>query len=337
MKKCLTIGLDLGNFDVKTQNTVTPSGFAAYSTLPYGTEKYVYFNNTYYVPNNQRFSYERDKTASENAIVLSLLGISAEILKEAEKQNKRKMDAAEKDPTKASKVIGVQGELDRLEEIRLGIGLPPTHVSTLEGKTKKYYENYLKDGIEYIYNGYKISFKLTEVRCYPQDFAAVLTYRPKDREESAISYPNFYAVDIGGWTVDVVSVVNGRPTMELCDSKPLGVLAMYDKMAKELELKTGLRLDQTDLECILKDEKTLLSNEVIESVKELANEWYKNIMSSLKQFGLKLDMYPVIFIGGGAQLFKKNIKADKSIAKYEFIPGARANAIGYATLMELNK
>lgn len=337
MKKTLTLGLDLGNYDVKTQNTVTPSGFAAYTTLPYGTEKYLYFNGKYYVPNNQRFSYERDKTASENAIVLSLLGISAEILREAERQNKRKLDVAEKDPSKASKVLGVQGELDRLEEIRLGIGLPPTHVATLEKKTKKYYEDYLKDGIEYIYNGYKISFKLAEIRCYPQDFAAVITYRPKDREESAVSYPNFYAVDIGGWTVDVVSVVKGQPEMSLCDSKPLGVLAMYEKMTKELELKTGLRLDQTDLECILKDEKTLLSSEVIECVKDLADEWYKGIMGALKQFGLKLDMYPVIFIGGGAQLFKKNIKADKSIAKYEFIPGARANAIGYATLMELNQ
>lgn len=337
MKKTLTIGLDLGNSDVKTQNTVTPSGYTAYTTLPYGTEQYVFLNGTYYVPNNQRFPYERDKTVSGNAIILSLLGISAEILKEAEKQNKRKMDAAEKDPSKASKILGVQGELDRLEEIRLGIGLPPTHVATLEEKTKKYYEDYLKNGIEYIYNGYKISYKLAEVRCFPQDFAAVLTYKPKDREESAVSYPNFYAVDIGGWTVDVVSVVNGRPTMELCDSKPLGVLAMYEKMTKDIELKTGLRLDQNDLECILRDEKTLLSNEVIESVKDLANEWYKNIMSSLKQFGLKLDMYPVIFIGGGAQLFKKNIKADKSIAKYEFIPGARANAIGYATLMDIGR
>jgi len=337
MKKTLTIGLDIGNYDVKTQNTITPSGFTAYSSLPYGTEKYVLLNGTYYVPNTQRFPYERDKTQTENTFILSLLGISAEILREAEKQNKRKVDVAEKDPSKASKILGVQGEISCLKEIRLGIGLPPTHVATLEGKTKQYYEEHFRNGVEYEYNGYKISFVLTDVRCYPQDFAAVLTYKPKDREESAISYPNFYAIDIGGWTVDVVSVINGKPTMELCDSKPLGVLAMYEKMAKDLELKTGMRLNQTDLECILKDEKTLLSNEIIDIVKESASEWYKNIISSLKQFGLKLDMYPVIFIGGGAQLFKRNIKGDKSIAKYEFIHGSKANAIGYATLMELNK
>lgn len=337
MKKILTIGLDIGNYDVKTQSTVTPSGFTAYTTLPYGTDKYVLLDGTYYVSNSQRFPYERDKTLTENAFILSLFGISAEILKEAERQNKRKLDVAEKDPSKASKVLGIQGEIDKLEEIRLGIGLPPTHVATLEGKTKQYYKDHLENGISYEYNGYQIKFKLAEVRCYPQDFAAVLTYKPKDREESAISYPNFYAVDIGGWTVDVVSVLNGRPTMDLCDSKPLGVLAMYEKMTKDLELKTGMRLNQSDLECVLMDEKTLLSEEVINIIKDAADEWYKGIMASLKQFGLKLDMYPVIFIGGGAQLFKKNIKKDKSIAKYEFIPSSRANAIGYATLMELNK
>lgn len=337
MKSILTIGLDIGNYDTKTQNCIIPSGFVAMHSLPYGTETYLQLDGIYYIPDEQRFAYEKDKTQSENAFILSLLAISAEIVKEAEKVNKRKEDIAIKEPSKATKVIGVQAEIEQLKEIRLGVGLPPTHVSTLEKKTREYYEERLKKGIKYKYNGYEISFSLKDIKCYPQDFAAVLTYKPKDRENSAVSFPSFYAIDIGGWTVDIVTIINRKPAMSKCDSKPLGILAMYEKMIKDVELKTGKRLSQTDLEYVLKGEKTLLKEEIINEIRACEKEWYENIMRALKQFGLELDMYPVIFIGGGSQLFRKYIKADKSLVKYEFIPSSRANAMGYATLMEANK
>lgn len=337
MKSVLTMGLDIGNYDTKTQNCTIPSGFVAMHSLPYGTDNYLLLDGVYYISDEQRFAYEKDKTQSENAFVLSLLAISAEIVKEAEKINKRKEEAALKDPSKASKVIGIQEEISQLKEINLGVGLPPTHVATLEKKTREYYEKRLKGGISYIYNGYTISFALKNIKCYPQDFAAVITYKPKDRENSAVSYPSFYAIDVGGWTVDIVTIINRKPAMSKCDSKPLGILAMYEKMIKDVELKTGKRLSQTDLEYVLKGEKTLLKEDVIKEIQACEKEWYENIMRALKQFGLELDMYPVIFIGGGSQLFKKYIKADKSLAKYEFIPSSRANASGYATLMEANK
>jgi len=337
MKSVLTLGLDLGNFNTKTQNQTIPSGFVTMNTLPYGAETYLKFNGVYYLPDEQRFPYERDKTINENAFILSILAISSEILREAEKQNKKKEEAALKDEKKQGKVLGVQGEIEQLKEIRLGVGLPPTHVATLKEKTVKYYEDRLKNGISYEYNGYVISFKLKDIKCYPQDFAAVLTYKPKDRETSAVSYPTFYAVDIGGWTVDIVTVLNGKPAMSKCDSKPLGILAMYEKMTREVEQKTGKRLSQTDLENILKGGKTLLKEDVIKEIKACEKEWYESIIKSLRQFGLDLEMHPVIFVGGGAQLFRKLISADKTLVKYEFIPSPRANAIAYATLMEAGK
>ena len=337
MRTIMTLGVDVGNFYTKTQSVVIPSGFIKMSTLPYGTDNYVLLNGNYYVSDEHIFPYERDKTKTENAFILSLLAISGELLKEAEKCNKKKVDAAEQDETKKRHVLGVQGELNQLKEIKLGIGLPPTHMSTLCKKMKQYYIDRIGEGITYVYNGYEISFMLNAIECFPQDYAAVLTYRPKDREDSAVTYPSFYAIDIGGWTVDIITISNRKLSMEKCDSKPLGVLAMYEKMIKDVEIKTGKRLSQTDIECILKGEKTLLRQDVIEEIKHSADEWYARIMSELKQFGIEMDMYPVLFIGGGSALFKKQIKADKSIIKYEFISGSRSNAIGYALLMDANK
>ena len=337
MKAVMTLGVDVGNFNTKTQSIVIPSGFVKLTALPYGTANYVLLNGFYYVSDEHRFPYERDKTNSENAFILSLLAISGEILKEAERINKKKMEAAATDETKKDKVLGVQGELEQLKEIRLGVGLPPTHMSTLSKKTKQYYIERMGNGIEYVYNGYKFSFKLKDIECFPQDYATVLTYRPKDRENSAVSYPSFYAIDIGGWTVDIVTITNRQLDLSKCDSKPLGILAMYETMIKDVEMKTGKRLSQVDIECVLKGEKTLLKQEVLDEIKNSADEWYARIISELRQFGIQLDAYPSLFMGGGSILFKKQIKADKSIVKHEFISGSRSNALGYALLMEAKK
>jgi len=50
MKSVLTLGLDLGNFNTKTQNQTIPSGFVTMNTLPYGAEKYLKFKGVYYLP-----------------------------------------------------------------------------------------------------------------------------------------------------------------------------------------------------------------------------------------------------------------------------------------------
>lgn len=332
MDKNITIGLDVGNYDTKTQNTDTPSGFSVYNELPYGTSTYILWNGKYYIPSEHRFSYVKDKTENENAFILSLFGISAEILNEAKRVNNIKENALKKDEKKNS-VIGIQGEIATVNSVNLGIGLPPTHCSILGKKTVEYYEENFKDGISYIYNGYQFSYGLNFVKYYPQDFAAVLTYAPQDREDSAISFPTYYAVDIGGWTVDVVTIINNRVTMEMCDSKPLGILAMYDKIIRDVELSCGKRLDTIEVECILQGRKTLLKDDVKKEVKRGAEEWYKKIMNELRQFGVDLESSPVIFMGGGSLVFKDFIEHDPDIVKYEFIDNPHANAKGYEILV----
>lgn len=42
-KKIINLGLDIGNYDVKTVNTSTPSGFNVFTTKPYGVSEYLLY------------------------------------------------------------------------------------------------------------------------------------------------------------------------------------------------------------------------------------------------------------------------------------------------------
>ena len=43
--KVLDIGVDVGNFDTKTQNTVIPSGFVSYTDAPYKAKECLFLNS----------------------------------------------------------------------------------------------------------------------------------------------------------------------------------------------------------------------------------------------------------------------------------------------------
>lgn len=78
--KVLDIGVDVGNFDTKTQNTVIPSGFVSYTDAPYKAKECLFLNSRYYKPSQKRFPYVENKTENENMYVLTLLAIANEII-----------------------------------------------------------------------------------------------------------------------------------------------------------------------------------------------------------------------------------------------------------------
>ena len=100
----INIGLDVGNFDTKTsERTKTASGFSSYSKKPFAIDECLKVNDIFYVPESDRFPYTKDKTENENLFILSLLGISKEILSRATSVDQKKRAAAKKEEEKRAK------------------------------------------------------------------------------------------------------------------------------------------------------------------------------------------------------------------------------------------
>ena len=215
----------------------------------------------------------------------------------------------------------MQGEISLIDTVNLGVGLPLSHYSMYKKDYIEYYETRMSEYINFKFAGYDFHFKLGKIGCYPQDLSAVVTYKPTT-EDSIIKTKKktYYAVDIGGWTVDMLSVVNNELEGKGA-SKSLGVLAMDEDIINEVDVRTGVPLQATDIEDILMGETTYVSDEV------------KKIVDELVQNGMLIQARPTLFLGGGSQLFKKYIKECGKFVKYEFINNQKANARGYAKLI----
>lgn len=323
--KSITIGLDVGNYDTKTSSSTIPSCFIKTTTIPFGTKDYLQYNGSYYIPEtNSRFPYERDKTKNENCFILSLMGIASELKVCAE----RKFNSEDLK-------VELKADLERPKSIKLGVGLPPTHCSTLGKKTEQYYLDMFKNGRTFNYSGYNFSLSLEDCKVFPQNFAAIVTQRPKNENSILKKYKSYFGVDIGGWTVDIIAIMNNELNFKMCDSKPLGVLKMIDEIIKQIEEKYGDRLTSGTISDVLQGEPTLLAEPVINQILLLAEGWFDQILDELVQFGVEFNVYPILFLGGGSLLFKSFIRKSKRIVKYELISNPRANAEGYRRLMNL--
>lgn len=329
MRKIKIVGVDVGNFDVKTQNTTSPSGFEIVSAVPYGVTEYLNYNGVYYIPSDERFPYVRNKTENENCFILTLLAISKELVYCATQMVEDKL--------KRGVTRTLQEEISDVETIHLGVGLPPTHMSTLSEKLINYYRNLFRDGISYEYSGYKFNFNVDKIRCYPQDMAALVTYKPKDKQNSAISYDSYCGIDIGGWTLDVVTIRNKKVVPSLSNSLEFGILSLYKEIEREFDNQFSYRPSKHQIETYLRGGKVLF-NEVQKSfIDNYVQAWYDKMINTLTQSGINVMATPIIFIGGGSLLFEKHINKDNRFALKEFIYNPRANAQAYATILEVEK
>lgn len=329
MKRVKTIGVDVGNFDTKTQSTSFPSGFDTVAAVPYGCNEYLKYKGKFYIPSDERFPYVRNKTENENCFILTLMAISKELIFSAVQ--------ASDDKKRRGIERSVQEELDDVEIVNLGVGLPPTHMSGLSDKLINYYRTRFRDGIDYEYSGYHFKYGVEKIRCYPQDMAALVTYRPKDRQNSAISYDTYCGIDIGGWTLDIVTIRNKKVVPSLSNSLEFGILSLYKEIEREFDNHFSFRISKHQIEAYLRGGKVLLNQKQKDFIDEYVKGWYDRMINTLTQTGINLMATPIIFIGGGSLLFEKYIMEDDRFALKEFIYNSRANAQAYATILELEK
>lgn len=311
------IGIDDGNFDTKSKNTTNPNGYTTHNELPPMVKEYLKYDGRYYVPNEDRFNYMEDKTASDRGLILSLFGIAKELIARADKSDSQ-----------------IQEYITSVDRIVLGAGLPPLHWKKHEEK-KQYYYKYMKDGITFEYKGFLFSFKLSFCEIYPQDYAAIIT-NAKDKWISENSV--VYGCDIGGGTLDIVKVVNGKPIMTQCMTENLGIIWMYKSIVSKVKLEHDVSVKTSDIENVLNGKRTLLSDQVKTSIMREVQMWVdEKIIGTIVQSGINLDTEVAVFIGGGSLLLKPYITKNKTIKHIHFLSdqnAVHANAIGYEKLVK---
>lgn len=319
--KTIKIGVDLGNYDIKTQNTITPSSYEKTITENLLAEDIILYQGIYYYATDKRNNQDRDKTTSDYALIMTLLGIAKEIIFQATSEGKNLQEA-----------------VSQITSVKLGVGLPIGYYSELKTKTEKYYEDAFKKDVSLKYKGklsknqwINLCFKVETTKIFPQDLTAVMFNR---HTEIPKTFPSYYIFGMGGGTVDIIPVKNKAPQVQDCISLEKGTTEMYKEISKTLQQNGIKEKEYQTIEDVLRGKPCILPQAEKDMIHDCVNNYANKLVDDFIHRGLKLNDYPCVFIGGGALLLEKQLKENNNFAKIEIIDDVKENAIYYSYCLQ---
>lgn len=299
-RKLVLVGVDNGNANTKTANMVFTSGVAVHDDMPPMTSNVLKYQDKYYTMSSNRKTYLRDKTEDVDTFILTLFAIAQEL-------EFRELDT-----------VGV--------DIKLGVGLPPGHY---DGQKDKFKDYFYRNGrnINFTYNGKYHEIRLDDVLVLPQALAAAVLL-PINKD-----YSQTYVVDIGGYTVDVVALVGGKPDYDRRETLNKGIITMTNSIAKKISSSVGYDVEEAILLSFLRGEPTLLKDDVKNMILDEYEVHAKGLIDDLAERGIDLSLSPSLFVGGGSLILEDSIKKSDKVALAKFSDDITINARGYETLL----
>lgn len=298
----MIIGIDHGNKQIKVPHKIFTSGLLE-SNIPFPlSSDSLCYNGKYYALTDERIPYMRDKTVNEKFFILTLFGIAYELMY----SNKY--------------VPGMT------TEIQLGIGLPPGHFGTLYKKFEKYFVR--NETITFEFNQRTFNIAITSAHTYPQGYAAIVPIHSKIKQ-----YPRSIIIDIGGYSLDYLQLINGKTDMSVCDSLDMGVITLYNDIKSRINSSEDLLIHESDIDAVLQNKPTVFEDRVKKLIEMQSKEFVEKIVNSLRERKIDLRTSHAIFVGGGSLLLSKYIVASDKIASPDIIDNLTANAIGYESLL----
>ena len=151
--------------------------------------------------------------------------------------------------------------------------------------------------------------------------------------ESVASVPDLFegiVIDIGGRTTDIALVMHesGRRKIKIPYSLPQGVLNLESQYINAINSKLGLDLMPNDANRILQNGLQIYGeNQDVSFAIQVFKDFVNSLVNRI-QIDYPVKTYPILLVGGGAEMLYKPIK--KRIPNAQLIKDSfLANANGY--------
>ena len=260
-----------------------------------------------YTLTNHRNSYMVDKTQSDDYFIMTLFAI------------KKELNLRDINPD------------DSPIPINLAVGLPPRDISRLR---KSYVTYFGRGNIVFDFqekrsdpvSRYAIDIRSVDV--FPQGISAIFA-----DYERIKAYPKAYIIDIGGYTTDIIELHYGKIDPTMCRSINKGMIHFYNQVLNDVEMATGQRLDEDQIDKMLETQKELTpSTNFVPSIQKAATAFTADLQNKLFEFGIDLTVNQGVFLGGGSLRLQRFIDTSPSFGKPIFILDICANAKGFEAL-----
>ena len=299
MSDTIIIGVDHGYAAMKTAHFTFPTGLVEYEHEPYTRKDVLEMNGRFYVVGTGRQPLQKDKTVTEDYYLLTLAAIAKEL-----------------DHRQAGPVASVH----------LVAGLPLTSF----GRDKKKFKEYLfRNGkpVTFRYEWTTYTVTIEKVTLIPQGYAAVLT------QSTLLDEPSVIVADIGGWTVDLMRLDERIPNAATCRSLELGMIRCLDEIAEQIRRSLGLSMTAAQIEHVLNG-GTGMDEQAQKIIHREAEDYTRRLLSAISESGLDARAMPIIFLGGGAALMKRHVRAADGLCRPLILDDVCLNAKGYERLVE---
>lgn len=300
----MNIGIDHGYYAVKTRHFSFPAGIAAYSHEPYTLQNTLEYGGSYFVCGTGRQPILRNKMENENYYILTLAAIAKEI-----RQRGEKLECS----------------------VTIAAGLPLAGF----GREKKSFREYLLRSSQsaggpvcFKFEGTAYKITIQDVKLFPQGYSAIATHPELIQGE-----PSVLLMDIGGWTVDLMRLDNGVPNAATCRSLELGMIRCIDEIKEQIRRDMGLSVTDAQVERVLAGQTCSLDETARTIIQKQGRLYTERLLSATMEAGFDLKAIPVVMLGGGAAVVKRNVTPQDGLCRVFALLDDKVNAEGFERIL----
>lgn len=257
------IGIDHGYGNLKTANTVTPSGVKIHESEPPFKKDVLEYDGKYIcIGENHKFFVD-DKTADMDNYYLTIFGIAQE--------------------------LSLAGITD--SHVHLAVGLPLMWYS----EQRESFAEYLRqnDYVEFGYNGKQYRIHIDSVSVYPQGYCAVYD---KLKDMGGINM----IADIGNGTMNILKVIDHKCIIDSCRTEKLGVEKCVFRIRNAVMNKFHECIDESIITKFFRNEEQELSEEYRKAMESCTADYCSDILAALYNNEYNSKLMKLYVVGGGA-------------------------------------
>ena len=287
------IAVDHGYGNMKTANTVTPTGITAYETEPIFTGNILEYNGTYYRIGEGHKEFIPDKAMDEDYYLLTLMAVAREL-----------------------NVFSIH-EAD----VHLAAGLPLTWIR----HQREEFRSYLLQNLEVSYRFNNKDYHIRFVGCslYPQGYPAIVN-RLGDLKGTNL------LADIGNGTMNILYINNKKAQESRCWTEKFGVNQCLIAAKNAILDRFGVKIEEATVEQVLRFKAADISAPYLNCITAVARQYVADIFATLRKYEYNPDLMRLYVVGGGGCLIRNFGTYDES--RVTILDDICATAKGYEHL-----
>ena len=261
------IAVDHGYGNIKTANTVTPTGVTAYDAEPAFSGNILEYGGVYYRVGEDHKEFVADKATDEDFYLLTLAAVAREL-----------------------NIAGV-----READVHLAAGLPMTWIR----RQREDFRAYLLRNAEvaYRFNGKDYRVRFVGCSLFPQGYPAILSYLSGLRGTNLL-------VDIGNGTMNVLYLQNKKPVESRCWTEKFGVNQCVIAAKNAVMDKLGVKVDEATVEQVLRFGTADIAKPYLDCIVSAARAYVSEIFATLRKYEYNPDVMRLYVVGGGGCLVR---------------------------------